>query len=306
MITVRQEKPRLHRVILHGRWGAPLRSPSSSAEKCERGAVTKCQLGLLSVTRRHERSPVCPFHPFQQVALFTMRIHCKVVVIAVCFGVFLLLYFLGGNAADDPLLKEVIQEEEEEDSNSSPSSSELRRNVAAKFARKPPAGVAVRPEEPPLKRRKEGKPINRGASVNAKRWGEFVSVAAVDFCSSLFPPLCLSLSTPVSICAHNNSIVNYLVLLILTFSYHLGVKECVSVLITLWSRRAIKKQNITSLHCAQGRWLHNSLICQGTLQHANGHLLGCIWCPLFVSRCWIGWITVLQSGGCSNIWLKCE
>ncbi|XP_053171895.1 glucoside xylosyltransferase 2 [Scomber japonicus] len=97
-----------------------------------------------------------------------MRIHCKVVVIAVCFGVFLLLYFLGGNTADDPLLKEVIQEEEEEDSNSSPSSSELGRNVAAKFARKPPAGVAVRPEEPPLKRRKEGKPINRGASVNAK------------------------------------------------------------------------------------------------------------------------------------------
>ncbi|KAF3855810.1 hypothetical protein F7725_016533, partial [Dissostichus mawsoni] len=50
---------------------------------------------------RHERSPVCINQP-QQVAL-TMRIHCKVVVIAVCFGVFLLLYFLGGNAADDPL-----------------------------------------------------------------------------------------------------------------------------------------------------------------------------------------------------------
>ncbi|XP_076123868.1 glucoside xylosyltransferase 2 [Alosa pseudoharengus] len=36
-----------------------------------------------------------------------MRIHCKIVAIAVCFGVFLLLYFLGGNAADEPLLKEV-------------------------------------------------------------------------------------------------------------------------------------------------------------------------------------------------------
>ncbi|KAM7402593.1 hypothetical protein PAMP_017817 [Pampus punctatissimus] len=96
-----------------------------------------------------------------------MRIHCKVVVIAVCFGVFLLLYFLGGNAADDPLLKEVVEEEEEEDSNSSPSSSELGRDVAAKFARKPPAGLGVRPEEP-LKGRKEVKTINRGASVNAK------------------------------------------------------------------------------------------------------------------------------------------
>ncbi|XP_067444404.1 glucoside xylosyltransferase 2 [Thunnus thynnus] len=96
-----------------------------------------------------------------------MRIHCKVVVIAVCLGVFLLLYFLGGNAADDPLLKEVVEEEEEEDSNSSPSSSELGRDVAAKFARKPPAGLGVRAEEP-LKGRKERKAINRGASVNAK------------------------------------------------------------------------------------------------------------------------------------------
>ncbi|XP_044205918.1 glucoside xylosyltransferase 2 [Thunnus albacares] len=96
-----------------------------------------------------------------------MRIHCKVVVIAVCLGVFLLLYFLGGNAADDPLLKEVVEEEEEEDSNSSPSSSELGRDVAAKFARKPPAGLGVRAEEL-LKGRKERKAINRGASVNAK------------------------------------------------------------------------------------------------------------------------------------------
>ncbi|XP_022601028.1 glucoside xylosyltransferase 2 [Seriola dumerili] len=96
-----------------------------------------------------------------------MRIHCKVVVIAVCFGVFLLLYFLGGNAADDPLLKEVVEQEEEEGSKSSPSSPELRRDVAAKFVRKSSAGVGVRAVEP-LKGRKEGKTINRGASVNAK------------------------------------------------------------------------------------------------------------------------------------------
>lgn len=95
-----------------------------------------------------------------------MRIHGKVVVIAVCFGVFLLLYFLGGNGADDPLLKEVV-EEEEEDGNSSPSPSGLGRDVASKFAKKPPAGVGVRTEEL-LKRRKEGKATNRGASVRAK------------------------------------------------------------------------------------------------------------------------------------------
>lgn len=95
-----------------------------------------------------------------------MRIHGKVVVIAVCFGVFLLLYFLGGNAADDPLFKEVV-EEEEEDSNYSPSPSEVGRDVASKFAKKPSAGVGVRTEEL-LKRRKEGRAINRGASVHAK------------------------------------------------------------------------------------------------------------------------------------------
>lgn len=99
-----------------------------------------------------------------------MRIHGKIVVIAVCFGVFLLLYFWGGNAADDPLLKQVVEEEEEEDgsNNSTPSPSELGRDVAVKFAKKAPAVVGVRAEEP-LKRRKEGKAINRGASVNSKR-----------------------------------------------------------------------------------------------------------------------------------------
>ncbi|XP_069570577.1 glucoside xylosyltransferase 2 [Brachyistius frenatus] len=99
-----------------------------------------------------------------------MRIYGKIVVITLCFGVFLLLYFLGGNAADDPLLKEVgeeHQEEEEEDSKSSPSHLEFGRGVVAKLARKSSAGVGVRPEEP-LRGRKEGRAINRRASVNAK------------------------------------------------------------------------------------------------------------------------------------------
>lgn len=97
-----------------------------------------------------------------------MRIHGKVVVIAVCLGVFLLLYFWGGNAADDPLLKEVVEEEEEDSRNSSPSPSVLGRDVAANFAKKPSVGVGVRAEEP-LKRRKDGRAIISGASVNAKR-----------------------------------------------------------------------------------------------------------------------------------------
>ncbi|XP_055069059.2 glucoside xylosyltransferase 2 [Misgurnus anguillicaudatus] len=39
-----------------------------------------------------------------------MRIHCRIVTIAICFGVFLLLYFFGGNTADEPPLKEVAKE----------------------------------------------------------------------------------------------------------------------------------------------------------------------------------------------------
>ncbi|CAB1419532.1 unnamed protein product [Pleuronectes platessa] len=95
-----------------------------------------------------------------------MRIHCKVVVIAVCFGVFLLLYFLGGNAAVDPLLKEVVQEKEE-DRRTSPSPAQLRRDVSAKFAGKAAAGVAVRSEDPPGVR-KEAKALVGGGSVHVK------------------------------------------------------------------------------------------------------------------------------------------
>uniref|UniRef100_A0A3Q3J2I1 UDP-D-xylose:beta-D-glucoside alpha-1,3-D-xylosyltransferase n=1 Tax=Monopterus albus TaxID=43700 RepID=A0A3Q3J2I1_MONAL len=75
-----------------------------------------------------------------------MRIHCKVVVIAVCFGVFLLLYFLGGNAADDPLLKEVLEEEEEEeDRNSSPSPPELGQILVSTYKIPKPQSNVARP-----------------------------------------------------------------------------------------------------------------------------------------------------------------
>ncbi|XP_029948552.1 glucoside xylosyltransferase 2 [Salarias fasciatus] len=116
-----------------------------------------------------------------------MRIHCKVVVIAVCLGVFLLLYFLGGNAADDPLLREVGAERQEQrqrgekkgdpgdpegpgDARAPPSPSELGRDVAAKFARKSPAGVGVRAEEPP-RGRKEARAVNRGGNAKSKPRG---------------------------------------------------------------------------------------------------------------------------------------
>lgn len=263
------ETPRLRRVILHGRWGAPLRSPSSSAEKCERGAVTKCQLGLLSLTRRHERSPVGLFHP-QKVAL-TMRIHGKVVVIAVCFGVFLLLYFLGGNAADEPLLKEVVEEQQEEDRKSSPSPPELGRDVAAKFAKKSSARVGVRAEEP-HKRRKEGKAINRGAGVNAKRWGEFVSFSSVDLQPS-WAPFFFLLHACFHLCALN-SINNYSLLLNLICPCRQEVKEwACQRLIMLWSRRFSLHQT-AHIVLKDAGWLHNSPICQGTL--FNMHLGICL------------------------------
>ncbi|XP_068172227.1 glucoside xylosyltransferase 2 [Antennarius striatus] len=96
-----------------------------------------------------------------------MRIHGKVVVIAVCLGVFLLLYFWGGNAADDPLLKEVEEEEEEESNSSPPPPTELQRYVAAKFAKKPAAGVGERTDEL-LRRGREGKKTKKGGKPNAK------------------------------------------------------------------------------------------------------------------------------------------
>lgn len=90
-----------------------------------------------------------------------MRIHGKVAVIAVCFGLFLLLYFWGGNGAEDPLPKQVVGEEEKKVGNSPPSPSVIGRDVAAKFSKKPSTGAGLRTQEL-LKRRKEGKATGRG------------------------------------------------------------------------------------------------------------------------------------------------
>ncbi|KAM9536472.1 glucoside xylosyltransferase 2-like isoform 4-T4 [Salvelinus alpinus] len=91
-----------------------------------------------------------------------MRIHCKIVVIAVCFGVFLLLYFFGGNAADDPPLKEV------EEDNYFPKFSGLRNNVASKLTKKTLDELHI-PHKQPLTYRKVSKVSSRGGNAIAKR-----------------------------------------------------------------------------------------------------------------------------------------
>lgn len=93
-----------------------------------------------------------------------MRIHGKVAVITVCFGLFLLLYFWGGNGAEDRLPKQVAGEAKEEVGNSSPSPSASGRDVAAKFSKKPSSGVVLGTEERP-KRRKEVKASSRGGDA---------------------------------------------------------------------------------------------------------------------------------------------
>ncbi|XP_063071343.1 glucoside xylosyltransferase 2 [Engraulis encrasicolus] len=93
-----------------------------------------------------------------------MRIHLKVVAIAVCFGVFLLVYFLGGNPADEPPLREV---EEKDNSYFLPSSSGHGNIVAAKQAEKSHEEPRVIPKRPRLSR-KEVKTSSRGGAGNAK------------------------------------------------------------------------------------------------------------------------------------------
>ncbi|XP_041748462.1 glucoside xylosyltransferase 2-like isoform X1 [Coregonus clupeaformis] len=90
-----------------------------------------------------------------------MRIHCKVVVIAVCFGVFLLLYFLGGNATDDPPLKEVAEDYY------LTTSSGLGNIVASKLTKKPHELHIT--QKQPLTDRKEAKVVSRGGNAIAKR-----------------------------------------------------------------------------------------------------------------------------------------
>ncbi|XP_014834074.1 PREDICTED: glucoside xylosyltransferase 2 isoform X3 [Poecilia mexicana] len=95
-----------------------------------------------------------------------MRIHCKVVAIAVGFGVFLLVYLFGGNGgADEPPPKEVGGDRELEEVGRSPPSllSEyVGSDAVAKLARKSATGVGERVG------RKEGKATGREGSVNAK------------------------------------------------------------------------------------------------------------------------------------------
>ncbi|CAB1353470.1 unnamed protein product [Coregonus sp. 'balchen'] len=90
-----------------------------------------------------------------------MRIHCKIVVIAVCFGVFLLLYFFWGNAADGPPFKEV------EEDTYFPKSSGLRNNVASKLTKKTLDELHI-PHKQPLTYRKESKVASRGGNAIAK------------------------------------------------------------------------------------------------------------------------------------------
>ncbi|XP_077582029.1 glucoside xylosyltransferase 2 [Stigmatopora nigra] len=92
-----------------------------------------------------------------------MRIHCKVVVIAVCLGLFLLFYFWGGNVADAPLLKEVSVEENRL---FSPSSRTIDRDVALKLARKSATQVKDVP-----KGRKNWKVNKPRGNTNAKSKG---------------------------------------------------------------------------------------------------------------------------------------
>ncbi|KAJ8361255.1 hypothetical protein SKAU_G00177800 [Synaphobranchus kaupii] len=89
-----------------------------------------------------------------------MKIHCKIVVIVVCFGVLLLLYFLVGNAADEPPLKEVAND------NYFPPSSGLGKIVSVKLGKKP--RVSRISQNQPRPNRREGKVTNRGGFVNAK------------------------------------------------------------------------------------------------------------------------------------------
>ncbi|KAL2091486.1 hypothetical protein ACEWY4_013749 [Coilia grayii] len=90
-----------------------------------------------------------------------MRIHCKIVAIAVCFGVFLLLYFLGGNAADEPPLREV-----EKDRYFLPSSGH-GNIVSVKLPEKSHEEPHVVLKHPRLSRKAVKIPI-RGSDANAK------------------------------------------------------------------------------------------------------------------------------------------
>ncbi|XP_010901071.1 glucoside xylosyltransferase 2 isoform X2 [Esox lucius] len=87
-----------------------------------------------------------------------MRIHCKILVIAVCFGVFLLLYFFGGNGADDPPFKVA--------KDYFPTSFGIVNIVASKLTKKPLHKLNIAQKQGP-EDRKEAK-ISRGGKAIAK------------------------------------------------------------------------------------------------------------------------------------------
>lgn len=101
-------------------------------------AIKKCQLD-------HGREP-------RYTSPLAMRIYCRVLVLAACLGVFLLLYFLGSSTGDEPLQKQVAVAQRRENSSTSPSA--LGRDAAVKFGAKGS--------------RKEGK-ASLGKVANAKR-----------------------------------------------------------------------------------------------------------------------------------------
>ncbi|XP_066554148.1 glucoside xylosyltransferase 2 [Amia ocellicauda] len=87
-----------------------------------------------------------------------MRIYCKIVAIALCFGVLLLLYFLVGNAADEPPLREVAQQ------NYLQASSRVGDIVSAEFPKKSHPAPQLAPKQP-RPNRKETK-VARGGNIH--------------------------------------------------------------------------------------------------------------------------------------------
>ena len=81
-----------------------------------------------------------------------MRIRCRLAVIALCLGVFLLLYFFGGNGADEPPLGEVEQKKDEH----FPAPTISAARVAEQSRAEPPGEARVNRKEPGTGSRGDG------------------------------------------------------------------------------------------------------------------------------------------------------
>ncbi|XP_036387884.1 glucoside xylosyltransferase 2 isoform X2 [Megalops cyprinoides] len=97
-----------------------------------------------------------------------MRIHCKIVVIVLCFGVFLLLYFLVGNAADEPPFKEVASD------NSFPPSPGLGNVASVKLAKKTQRVPRVSPNQPRSNRKESKVSVRSGTNAKLRPRNEVV------------------------------------------------------------------------------------------------------------------------------------